>query len=55
MVSEALKQAQKRYVAKNKDKYRKLNRKNRMAHYYRNRNYIDVENMGKSFKLLFNE
>lgn len=51
--TQAMKEAQKRYRMKNKENYKGYNRKSRLTYYYKNRNYKDIENMSKSFEMLF--
>lgn len=51
--SEALIRAQKKYRMKNKEKYGEYTRKARLKYYYNNKNYKDIDNMAKSFELLF--
>ena len=51
--SEALIKAQKKYRMKNKEKYGEYTRKARLKYYYNNKNYKDIDNMAKSFELLF--
>jgi hypothetical protein len=53
MVSPALKKAQHAYRLKNKQQYLDYNKKARLKHYYKNKNYNDIDNMSKSFALLF--
>ncbi len=53
--SQAVLMAEKKYRNKNIEKYNEYN-KNAVAKYYaKTKNYRDVENMYKSFQLLFNE
>jgi hypothetical protein len=53
MVSPALKRAQQAYRSKNKQKYLDYNKKARLKYYYNNKNYQDIDNMSKSFALLY--
>lgn len=51
--TEAQKQAQQRYRMKNKERYRQYHRKARLTYYYKNRNQIDIENVGKNLQAMF--
>ena len=53
MVTPALKRAQHAYRLKNKQKYLDYNKKSRLKYYYNNKNYKDIDNMSKSFALLY--
>ena len=53
--TEAMKQAQKRYRMKNKEKYKQYHRKSRLTYYHKNRNYVDIDNMGKPLQAMFAE
>lgn len=53
MTSASLKKAQEKYRSKNKEKYLEYTRKARMKHYYSNKNYTNLDDMSKSFRLLF--
>lgn len=51
--SQSLKEAQKRYREKNREAHNATNLKCRMNRYYMTKNYKDVDNMAKSFYLLY--
>jgi len=53
MVRECTLRAIKKYREKHPEKYAAYSRKSRMKHYYKNRNYTKVDDMYKSFQLLF--